>query len=1393
MEKNVFLRSVNLLLSLVLILSAVAFPLSLDVRASALPEQATTSYSAVLFNEPSIVEDRLPGLHVLQSDDRGVMLELITPDFKTANERDDVGACTQLSVEGYSSSADSGAPALPVKGTLVGIPAAAQVTLQVLEADFSAEAGTYTICPIAQPIIEQGLEEPIGYRGQVLKRDKAAYATAQFVPATAAVVLSTGFVRSQAVAEVQFRPFQYNPVTGQLRFARRIRVQLTFQGVPPAALGRFGQGSPAAEPVDEGAFEDVLRSTVINYEEARAWRVAAQRPSAVTAVQATTSVTPYKILVDADGIYQLTYSALLAAGVPVNSLDPRTLKLTNQGAEVAIYVAGEADGVFNAEDYVLFYGQKMTTKYTDVNVYWLTWGGANGLRMATSDGTPAGAATPTYYRTTQRIEQNNTYQSPRPSGPDNDRWYWRFVWATAPTVFSTNFTLTSPFTTSTHATVVGLFKGYDATPQHHTRVYLNGVLLDDATWQPTVTYMFTATVPQSAKHNGTNTISISVPLDMGISLDVFLINWFDVIYNRLYRAVNDTLTFSGDTAGTWEYWMEGFTGNAIDVFDVTTPASPVRILGAAITPVGSTYRLAFQQTIPAKRTYCALTTSQRRNPKAILADVPVDLLSTTNGADYIIITHPDFITALQPLVDYYQARGMRTVMVDVMEVYDTFNYGVFDPEAIRSFLAYAYTAWARPAPAYVLLVGDGHYDFKNYTGRNETIYIPPYLADVDPWLGEAAADNRYVAVSGNDIFPDMHLGRFPVKTAAEAAAMVAKTLGYLQNPASTGWNRNILFVADNPDAAGNFYEFSDVVANHYVPTPYLAQKVYYLRTHSTATAVRTAIINALNQGRLIVNYVGHGATTYWAGEQFLRVADIASLNNAGKLAFMVPMTCLEGFYIYPSGPGQNFSSLAESLVRVPDKGAVASWSPTGLGLASGHDILNRRLYQAIFYENVVEVGPATLLSKLAIVGQGHDELIETYLLFGDPALVLDTLRADMRVTKKVQTTPQEALFPQAITYTLVYTNTGPSMAYGVVITDTLPTGLQNPSIVSGGAVVTPQAGTSYVWDVADLPAGAGGIITITAAISSTFRGVLENRVTIASRVFDRDQANNAAVVQTRIGLGPLVTITRSGNDVVLAWNAVPGAAQYRVHRSTQAYFTPVSATALVTQTGLTYTDLGAIGDPAVNYFYAVTALDAQGRESDVVNRVGEFDFALLPASPGTQRGRYNIIALPLDVMALLPNAKALANYLGPGVQQLLSWNPDTQTYRAWLPPLNRGTNFALKVGEVYWIQLDSTAATLVSFVGTVPEPGTIKWTFVGTTPKCRLYDISLPLNQTSIVDAVGLATAIGSNVQQVLQWNPATQTFRAWLPPLGRGTNFAVRVGYPYHVCFSPGTPIVWP
>ena len=1053
-----------------------------------------------------------PGLRLLHSDERGVVLELYTPDFDIEPLTAGGFACQLLSVPGYATTSEAGWPQLPVWGAMLGVPPQAEPGLTVLETESVVIAGPHDLCPVPSPIVELDISGEPRYGGMELRPNEQAYATNAFYPATVAEIVSTGFIRSQRVAQLRFHPFQYNPVSGELLHHRRIRVRLDFNA--EAVRSR-----PAEIIPEEGWFEEILRHTLLNYELARGWRIRPEtRARGFTSAE---SQPGYKILVNEDGLYQVTYADLQAAGVEVESVDPRTFRLHNRGSEVPIYVTGEEDGSFDPSDYILFYGQKANTRYTDTNVYWLTYGAGEGKRMAEKDGTPGGTApVPDFFATTFHWEEDLYYHSSIPSGEEGDHWFGGFVFAYgSPASESYTITLHNLFTTPYSVTIRGWLYGFShfgPSPDHHTRVYLNGHLIDDATWDGWRDYQFEQAIPSSYLLEATNVISLECPFDLSsdVLYDFVFVDWFEIDYRDTYVAEGDLLYFDGDEPGTWEFRITGFTTDTLEVYDITTPTAPVRILNAVVESASETFTLRFQDTITAEHRYIALAPEQRKSPLSIEKDVPSALRSTANGADYLIIAPAEFHAALLPLTARRAAQGFRTMVVDVQDVYDEFGYGLFDPAAIRDFLAYAYHNWTPPPPSYVLLVGDGNYDFKDNFGYGEPNYIPPYLAYVDPWMGETAADNRYVCVSGDDILPDMHLGRLPVKTVAETEAMVAKILAYEQSPSPGDWNRKVLFVADDADQAGDFAALSDALASHFLPSPYLSQTVYYKVTHPTPEEARAAIIGAINEGRLLVNYIGHASPNFWAWEHLFDLDALDSLTNSQALPLMVPMTCLEGYYILPSPPEKDRSSVGESIVRIQGRGAIASWSPTGLGVAMGHDFLNKGLFEALFSEDVTQLGPATTMAKLYLYNNtgGHRELLDTYILFGDPALRLDVLKADVGIAKGVDSL---SVAEGLITYTITYSNAGPAIAHHVVISDLLPTQLLSPTVASSGAAITLRPESRFIWDVADLDAGAGGTITITAVISPTFRGLISNTAVIATSATESDMANNVA--------GPVVT------------------------------------------------------------------------------------------------------------------------------------------------------------------------------------------------------------------------------------------------------------------------------
>ncbi len=652
-----------------------------------------------------------------------------------------------------------------------------------------------------------------------------------------------------------------------------------------------------------------------------------------------------------DGLHQVSYGDLQTAGIStaeLDSLDPRTFRLVNQSVEAAIYVAGESDGIFNSTDYLLFYGQKVNTKYTDTNIYWLSWGGATGLRMADLPAATTGSAsTPADFLTTQYMELDTDYYSDEPSGPDKDHWYWAIVDAYSAPAYVDFTTELQHLGAGSHTIKVrGLLEGYAATPNHHTRVYVNGNLIDDHSFPAGTEYSFSVNRLQSDLVEGTNTIRVECPRDGSITMDDVLVNWFEIDYYDRYFAEGDRAFVDGDAAGTFEYQVDGFTTTNLEAYDITNPLSPQMITGGTVTATANGQRLDFETTIANEHRYLVQTTDQRidLDPLNITQDSPTSWKSSTNGADYIIISHANFLTQAQSLAAYRAGQGLRVQVMDVQDLYDEFNGGVFSPEAIKAFLAYAYTYWVAPAPSFVLLFGDGNFDFKNIYGWDEAGYIPPYLDDVDPWTGETATDNRYVSISGSDILPDMYIGRFPVRTTVEAQTMVDKTINYETIEPTEGWDAKLHFIADNADSGGNFPVISDGIVNTYVPAAYTVDKVYYGVNYTSTSTARTAIQTAINQGRLIVHFVGHASLQLWASEGLLKHTDVPLLANGSKLPFVMPMTCNEGYFIWPSPSGSDYSALGEVIVRANGRGAIASFSATGYGLSNGHDWLDRSIF-----------------------------------------------------------------------------------------------------------------------------------------------------------------------------------------------------------------------------------------------------------------------------------------------------------------------------------------------------------------------------------------------------------------------------------------------------------------
>lgn len=1038
---------------------------------------------------------RQPEIHVLATDENAVVLEVDVPELTFTRQVIGATGFDVVSVHDWGLTQEVGAPRLPMRRVLVGIPPGASVELGVLN-EVVREAGPYHVIPVPDLILQTHPLDQLGMWNSPPRFDErflespAVYGTDAQYPGVVARLAEVGYIRDRRIAVIELYPVQYNPVSQQMWFHSRFRVELSFSHPLGQELGRPSGG-------EIRNLEQLLSDQLINHAVARDWRGTSAEFS--TSEHWPLASEAYKVFVAQDGIYRLSYHDLWTAGVPVGTLDPRTLQIYSMGQEIAIRVVGEEDGKFDEDDSVLFYGQGISNKYTNENGYWLTYGQAAGRRMSKRDGTPSDSLpSPSAFDVHLHLEENTRYSSQWPGNDSTDRWFWEGVevYPDEPVDVRVDVDLGHVYvSTEEMPSTLGVsMKGHNESatvnPDHHARFHVNDCYVGEYWWDGATKVEFVKlAVPQSCLTFGVNTLRTTFPGDTGLDYELILFDRYELSYGHAFQADSDRLTFTQTTTGTWGYEITGFSGSDVEIYDVSTPMTVTRIVSPTIEPFGSTFTLQFSDTVPSTRTYLALTPDRWLPPETLARDRPATpaLHDTTNGADYIIISHADFLPAAQKLAAYRAGQGLRTAVIDVEDAYDEFSYGLAVPQAIRDFLRFAYEHWENPATQYVVLLGDGTYDPKNYVDLGVVNYIPPYLAFVDRWMGETATDNWYVAVSGEDILPDLALGRLPANNLAEANLMVDKIIDYEQDTQVAGWNDRLAFVAGrqpDPMGAGDFHGLSEAVINEYVPPWYDVSRVYLGATPGSTcgsgSECRQQLIDAINAGTLLVNFIGHGSVVQWDGDRILDLEAIGQLTNASRLPVMLPMTCLEGKFTnpYPQSP-----SLSETVVRATDGGAVASWGPTGLGVAYGHDQLNRGFLDAVFARGIRELGPATLAGKLRLYGAGHSlEQIQEYTLFGDPALRMHVLDADLQVGMTLDG-PREVVPRDVLTYTLSFTNVGPGIAHNVVLSDVLPPVLVSPTVVyTDPGVISQHAGITFAWTITHLWPHTGGEIRIRVMV-----------------------------------------------------------------------------------------------------------------------------------------------------------------------------------------------------------------------------------------------------------------------------------------------------------------------
>lgn len=750
----------------------------------------------------------------------------------------------------------------------------------------------------------------------------------------------------------------------------------------------------------------------------------------------------YKIGIQTDGIYKLSYTFLQNMGINMATLNPQNIRVYGNGGgmlpelnskarpddlvENAVYIQGESDGVFNEDDYILFYGKGPNTwsynssacpkyghsvnLYSDSAYYFITTDLGAGKRIQAQASSTLPVTNTISSFDDYAFHENETVNFLK-SGRE---WFGEYFENTTSYNFSfpfPNIDNAAPATVKTNLASRLLTSGsatYAVSSQSgNTSISIpnvSGSSYDNYAKILSGCYSFNPT---------STTITVNVTKQTADA-----IAWLDYIEVNVRRQLIMTgtqLIFrDAQSVGVGNIAQYNVTSSLpIQLWDVSDITNVK--LQTVINPAATLYQFI----LPADslKQFVAFTGLSYNTPSAsgIVVNQNLHALSNKN---FIIVAHPDFYEeALQLAAHHESTDNLSTIVVTPQQIYNEFSSGAQDVSAIRDFVKMFYdkAANATEMPQYLLMFGDGSYDNKKRFGINTNV-IPTYQSyESTIPTSSYVTDDFYGLLDSteglwNSDAVDIGIGRFPVKTKAEAQAAVNKVLNYtktgvpLLETSSTSctnqtngspfgnWRNMLCFIGDDEDGDIHISQANQLATM--VDTTYgnyNIDKIYldaYLQQATPGGNRYPDVVEAINkrieQGILIINYTGHGGEAGLGHERIVEVSQINKWSNANKLPLFFTATCEFSRYDNPE-----MTSAGEYAFLNPNGGAIALFSTVRLVFAAPNFYLNQDFYKAAF-EPVNGKMPrlGDLYEFIKTQPGGNSVNSRNFTLLGDPALTL---------------------------------------------------------------------------------------------------------------------------------------------------------------------------------------------------------------------------------------------------------------------------------------------------------------------------------------------------------------------------------------------------------------------
>ena len=751
-----------------------------------------------------------------------------------------------------------------------------------------------------------------------------------------------------------------------------------------------------------------------------------------------------KVAVKESGIYKIDVPFLTTLGFNTSNISSGSIRLFGNGgnmlseanadipvddlAENGIMVVDGGDGIFNGNDYFLFYGagphrwikdslnkrfSHQKNLYSDSTYYFITIGGSGKRITSLQVNTPA---TLTINSFNERIFHELDTINLLSSGKE---WLGE-EFADAPgKTLSRSFSVSIPnLFLSSPAILISNCVARSINVPSRFDVRVNNQLVQQVNVPSTGAGLYDLFAQQSQQQSDILLSQESLQVNYtylpgGFNSQGWL-NFFEIHARRnLVLGSNGQLPFRDwNSVGNniCEFIISNATSNT-QVWDITDPFSIVRMQGNF-----SVNEFRFVNDALRLREYIVFNHTNALVP-GNAGRIQNQDLHNSQQTEFLIVTNNLLLSQAERLAAFHRQRNLKVTVVTADKVFNEFSSGMQDPAAIRDFVKmYFDKAGSNPTnrPKYLLLFGDASFDYKSRI-TNNTNLVPAYQSKIflDP-LSTYTSDDFFGFLDHNEDINsglvtnllDIGIGRVPAKNLEEAKNYVDKVNSYYSKESFGAWRNNVLFIADDEDNNLHLQDAELITGTVSANAVFNIQKDYldaFEQQSGSAGSryptVNETINNQIANGTLVFNFIGHGGSARLAEEVILDQPMINGWSNTNRLPLFVTATCDFAPYDNPFT-----NSLGENILLRPKTGGIAMMTTTRLVFSFSNRIMNNNYMQFAMQPDANgkyrSLGEAVMAAK-NYTYQSSGDLINNrkFTLLGDPALTLAFPQFKIKTTK----------------------------------------------------------------------------------------------------------------------------------------------------------------------------------------------------------------------------------------------------------------------------------------------------------------------------------------------------------------------------------------------------------